>query len=649
MDEQKQQLIGKLQQANNILVTVSNDPSVDQLAACIAMTLLLNKLDKHATAVFSGEVPNTIEFLKPEETIEKDTNSLRDFIIALDKSKADKLRYKVEDKVVKIFITPYHTSLSENDLEFSQGDFNVDVVLALGVKEQQQLDQAITTHGRILHDATVISVNNTAEGGLGSINLHDPAASSLSEIVTSIAKDLGPKLLDQQIATALLTGIVAATDRFRDDNTTALTMNTSADLMAAGANQQLVTSELEHSVSVRDKAQTGETPDTGSKESADETPKRDGTLEIDHETDEDKPGDFGEADSTEEEDLPLPPPQPEPEEPKEPEKAEPKPEPPVPPQPQTPAEPPLPTIGDVKGDTDQNVEPGDVSLSQGLQDQRDVMKQPPMLDTPLTANTTPQGELEPALDTLGSNGPTPTLLMHDRSTTGVESGDTPPLPAGPTPTPADTPLPPASTPLPTPTPNPLTTPIETPASPLPAAAPLPSPFSSPAVDSPSDPLNPLPTSAPFGPAAPTFTAPEPGVSNPVSSPSSPLTSLDNSLTPTVGPLSADGDADVDEAREEVMRAFSEQPADSNAPLPPVAALNAQPLGDPLHQPLSAPSAPLPPQPTVSPIMPPAAPTAFSGGLNIPPPQTTPPTNAPGGPTLPPPPPVPPPMMPPLPQ
>ena len=34
--------------------------------------------------------------------------SLRDFIVALDKSKADKLRYKVEDKFVKIFITIFN-------------------------------------------------------------------------------------------------------------------------------------------------------------------------------------------------------------------------------------------------------------------------------------------------------------------------------------------------------------------------------------------------------------------------------------------------------------------------------------------------------------------------------------------------------------
>src|SRR5258708_4848358 len=156
MDNVKQQVVDRLKQANNVLVTVRNSPTIDLLSACIGLALVLDKLDKHAAAVFSGEVPSAIEFLKPEATLENTPNSLRDFIIALDKSKADKLRYKVEDKVVRIFITPYRTSLSQDDLQFSQGDFNIDVIVALGVHEQQELDQEVTAHGRILHDATVV-------------------------------------------------------------------------------------------------------------------------------------------------------------------------------------------------------------------------------------------------------------------------------------------------------------------------------------------------------------------------------------------------------------------------------------------------------------------------------------------------------------
>src|SRR5579871_597908 len=124
----KSQIVERVKQANNILVTVSTNPSVDQLAACIGLTLLLNKMGKHATAIFSGKVPSTIEFLQPEKTLEANTDSLQDFIISLDKEKADKLRYKLEDQVVKIFITPYKTSISEKDLVFSKGDVNVEVV-----------------------------------------------------------------------------------------------------------------------------------------------------------------------------------------------------------------------------------------------------------------------------------------------------------------------------------------------------------------------------------------------------------------------------------------------------------------------------------------------------------------------------------------
>src|SRR6185437_13996580 len=181
----KQQIAERVKQASKFLVTVNSNPTVDQLAACIGLTLMLNKMGKHATAVFSGRVPSTIEFLQPEKTLQSSTDSLRDFIISLDKNKADKLRYKVEDNVVRIFITPYHSSISQKDLVFSEGDINVEAVIALGVNQRTQLDAAITAHGRILHDATVISVNTGRANGqdIGQINWHDEAASSLSEML----------------------------------------------------------------------------------------------------------------------------------------------------------------------------------------------------------------------------------------------------------------------------------------------------------------------------------------------------------------------------------------------------------------------------------------------------------------------------------
>lgn len=273
-NQQKQQVIEQIKSANNVLVAVSSNPTVDGLAASVGLTLALNKLGKHATTVFSGVVPSTIEFLQPEKTIETTTDSLRDFIIALDKSKADKLRYKVEDDVVRIFITPYKTSISEKDLEFSQGDFNVDVVVALGVTRQDDLDKAITAHGRILHDATVVSVmNSELASELGSLNWQEPSASSLCEMVSQIVGELLPESVDGQMATALLTGIIAETDRFKNQRTTPLALSLSSSLMAAGANQQLIAEKLD----APEPAPSIQMPENPN---AQKSP--DGTLEIPH-------------------------------------------------------------------------------------------------------------------------------------------------------------------------------------------------------------------------------------------------------------------------------------------------------------------------------------------------------------------------------
>jgi hypothetical protein len=244
----KQQIVDKIRDTSNILVTVSTNPSVDELSAALGLTVLLNKMNKHATAVFSGAIPPAITFLDPQKTFENTVDSLRDFIIALDKEKADHLRYKVDGDVVKIFITPYRTTITSDDLEFSQGDYNVELVLALGVRNSENLDAALEAHGRILHDATVVSITTGDEKSeLGSIEWRDANASSLSEMVVALVEAIksDKKLIDEQIATAFLTGIVAATDRFSNNKTSSRVMTVAAQLMAAGANQQLIATKLE--------------------------------------------------------------------------------------------------------------------------------------------------------------------------------------------------------------------------------------------------------------------------------------------------------------------------------------------------------------------------------------------------------------------
>ena len=243
----KKQLIEKIQKVSNILVTVARDPSVDQLAAALALTIILDKIKKRSTAVFSGEIPPVMNFLEPEKTFENNANSLRDFIVLLDKDKADRLKMKTEGNIVKILITPYRTKITPDDLSFADGDFNVELVIAIGINKKGDLDEALSAHGRIFHDAVTATLNiSDGKDSFGSINWRTTDVNSHSELIAELAHDLGGEkpIFDEQISTALLTGIVAATDQFRNERTTSDIMKLSAELMAHGANQQLIASEM---------------------------------------------------------------------------------------------------------------------------------------------------------------------------------------------------------------------------------------------------------------------------------------------------------------------------------------------------------------------------------------------------------------------
>jgi len=245
----KAQLIQKIKAVNNILVTVSRNPSVDQLVSALALAMALNKLGKRSVAVFSGQIPAEIHFLDPEKVFESNADSLRDFIISISVDKADRMQVKPEGDFVKVYITPYRTTITPDDLRFEDGDFNIELIIAIGVASRDELDASIASHGKIFHNAVTATMNlSKLNDALGTISWQDERLGCYSEMCYSLVVGLAgndKSLIDSSVATAFLTGVVSATDQFRNSVTTPAIMSLSAELMAKGANQQLVTSELE--------------------------------------------------------------------------------------------------------------------------------------------------------------------------------------------------------------------------------------------------------------------------------------------------------------------------------------------------------------------------------------------------------------------
>ena len=234
----------KIQHSTNILIALSKDPNVDEISAAIALAFVLDQQKKHVTAIYSGQTPNALEFLRPEETFQKDISSLQDFIIALNKSKADHLIYQVEGDYVKILITPYKGQIKKEDLEYSYSDYNVDLVIVFNVNSGSEIDSALSEYGRIMHDATAINITSSVPGRFADLEWSDPSKSSVCEMVYDLLSELEIDNTPQEVATALLTGILSATERFSNNRTKPTTMAVASKLMEAGADQQLISSNI---------------------------------------------------------------------------------------------------------------------------------------------------------------------------------------------------------------------------------------------------------------------------------------------------------------------------------------------------------------------------------------------------------------------
>ncbi len=266
----------KIQHATNILIALSKDPNVDEISAAIALAFVLDQQKKHVTAIYSGQTPNALEFLRPEETFQKDISSLQDFIIALNKSKADHLIYQVEGDYVKILITPYKGQIKKEDLEYSYSDYNVDLVIVFNVNSGSEIDSALSEYGRIMHDAMAINITSSVPGRFADLEWSDPSKSSVCEMVYDLLGELEIDNTPQEVATALLTGILSATERFSNNRTKPTTMAVASKLMEAGADQQLISSNI---LKAETPAVAAENPFATQSSIATETPAAPATTE----------------------------------------------------------------------------------------------------------------------------------------------------------------------------------------------------------------------------------------------------------------------------------------------------------------------------------------------------------------------------------
>lgn len=242
----KQQTSEAIRQADNILILTGQHPTMDQISSTVALAMILRKFGKKVTAIVSDGLPAQATML-PTDELDRSLAGLRDFILKVDLSKTeiDKLRYAVEDGKLNIYITPFKGGFAPSDVTFAHGDYKYDLAIVLGVPTRARIDKIFGDNASLFSRVPMVNFDfHRSNEQYGAINLIEPTAASLSEMLVALAESLQSGLIDETVATCLLAGIMSATDRFTASHTTPKSLTVAAQMMAAGAKQQNVVKGL---------------------------------------------------------------------------------------------------------------------------------------------------------------------------------------------------------------------------------------------------------------------------------------------------------------------------------------------------------------------------------------------------------------------
>lgn len=249
----KQQTIDLLAKANQVLVTTHQQPDGDAIGSLLALKMVLEKIGKRVTAVCPSPLPAVFKFLPQIESIGQSIEGSPDILITIDTTNlvVEKLGYRPdpEHHQLHLVITPKTGSINRRDLTVGRTTPAFGAIIVLDTPDIERLGDLYDRQANLFYETPIINLDHHASNEqFGTINWIDLVATSTAEVLVALIESLTAKsqswstpnrpLLDSDVATCLLTGLITDTSSFQNINTTPKSLTVAAQLVAAGARQQ---------------------------------------------------------------------------------------------------------------------------------------------------------------------------------------------------------------------------------------------------------------------------------------------------------------------------------------------------------------------------------------------------------------------------
>jgi len=239
---QEQQTTELITRASRILVATKEHATADTLSAVVALVSFLKKQNKNVDAVVPGYDVSTLPaFLPKIEDIRPTIGAMRAFHLSLDvkTTTLGELMYDVKDGKLEITVVPKTGEWTPKDVSFKHGDDRYDLVITIDTPDMASLGQLFRDHADFLYRTPIINIGCDATNEhWGQLNLIDLTAVATTEVLFGLFDRWNRHVIDENIATALLAGMIAKTQSFRTTNVTPKTLQVASQLIAMGARRE---------------------------------------------------------------------------------------------------------------------------------------------------------------------------------------------------------------------------------------------------------------------------------------------------------------------------------------------------------------------------------------------------------------------------
>lgn len=243
-----QQFAKMIDDSTKVLVVFPKDGSVDHVATALAVAEALRRRGKSVDVCAEGFVlPQSLKFLKGAGDIMPALRPLQTFVISLNvaRTKADEISYAIKGDKLEISVTPKSGAFSPTDISTNSSAFVYQSIVIVGAPDLASLGSIYSAHPDFFYSTPKVVIDcSPANERFGTINCVDVVASSCAEAVLPMLRDFDPTALNEDVATALITSMIAATKRFSTSTVTPRTLEAAAELVGRGARRDEAMQQL---------------------------------------------------------------------------------------------------------------------------------------------------------------------------------------------------------------------------------------------------------------------------------------------------------------------------------------------------------------------------------------------------------------------